>query len=103
MADGRRNNGGARKGAGRKSKAEEDKVSAFMVGALQKFYDKETEDGAKEEFLKKLLKHTQGQLFIGQHIFGKPTDKVDVNSTGAVSISLSELVKFSNPEEESDE
>jgi hypothetical protein len=100
MADGRRNNGGARKGAGRKSKAAEDKVSEFMVGALQKFYDEETPDGAKEEFMKKLLEHTQGQLFIGQHIFGKPTEKVDVNSSGAVSISLHELVKFNKPIEE---
>lgn len=76
MEDGRKNNGG-HKNAGRKPKADEEKVNTLFVNALKELYDKETDDEAKKCFIKETLMETQrGQLFIAEHVFGKAPQEI---------------------------
>jgi hypothetical protein len=81
MEDKRKNNGG-HKTAGRKSKADEQKVNTLFINALKELYNEDNEDTAKVNFIKTTLMDSQrGQLFIAEHIFGKPKDvsEVDLN------------------------
>lgn len=76
MADGRANNGG-HKTAGRKPKAEEQKVNTLFVNALKELYNKEKSDEAKIHFIKHVLLDSQrGQLFVAEHIFGKAPQEI---------------------------
>ena len=68
--------GGAREGAGRKPKADEEKVNNLFVNALKELYDKESDDEAKTEFIKDLLSNQRGQLFVAEHIFGKAPQEI---------------------------
>lgn len=81
MADGRKNNGG-NKNAGRKSKAEEQKVNTIFLTALKQLYKKDTDDAAKVRFVMDLADSQRGQLFIAEHLFGKPKEKLDVTTDG---------------------
>lgn len=74
MADGRRNNGGARKGAGRKRKADEQKIKRLgeeaiikIYGSIQAYYEHIAKE-AKESFPHlKLLQ---------EYVFGKAPDVI---------------------------
>ena len=71
-------NGGARKGAGRKTKADEQKVNTLFVNALKELYNEDNEESAKIKFIKSTLMDSQrGQLFIAEHIFGKPKETIE--------------------------
>lgn len=65
--------GGARPGAGRKPKADEQKVTLMAQAAIVKKY------GSMEEGLQKLLDSAEPVLmrFVWEHAIGKPRDKVD--------------------------
>lgn len=82
MSDGRKNNGGARKGAGRPSKADEEKVNTIFLKALKELHKKDSDDEAKIAFVKDLYDSQRGQLFIAEHLFGKPKDIKDITSNG---------------------
>jgi hypothetical protein len=70
--------GGARPNAGRKPKVEEEKVNNIFIQALKELYNKETEDETKIAFVKGTLMESQrGQLFIAEHIFGKPKETIE--------------------------
>lgn len=74
--------GGAIPGAGRKSKADEAKVNLIFVNALKKLYGVTEPDEAKEKFINETLMESQrGQIFIAEHIFGKPKETIDNNVT----------------------
>jgi hypothetical protein len=93
MEDKRKNNGG-HKTAGRKSKADEKKVNTLFINALKELYNEDNEDTAKVNFIKTTLMDSQrGQLFIAEHIFGKPKDvsEVDLNVN---EFSIKELFKI---------
>lgn len=77
MEDKRKYNGG-NKNAGRKPKVDEQKVNTIFVNALKELYNTETDDEAKITFVKNTLMDSQrGQIFIAEHIFGKPKDIVE--------------------------
>lgn len=77
MEDKRKFNGG-NKNAGRKTKVEEEKVNNIFVKALKELYSKETEEDTKIAFVKDTLMQSQrGQLFIAEHIFGKPKETIE--------------------------
>ena len=77
MEDKRKNNGG-HKTAGRKTKVEEQKINNVFLKALGELYDKETEEETKIAFVKNTLMDSQrGQLFIAEHIFGKPKETIE--------------------------
>jgi len=79
MEDKRKNNGG-HKTAGRKSKADEQKVNTLFVNALKELYNEDNDENAKVKFIKDTLMDSQrGQLFIAEHIFGKPKDVSEVD------------------------
>lgn len=72
------NKGGARAGAGRKPVADEKKVNSIFVQALKELYNKETEEETKIAFVKDTLMQSQrGQLFVAEHIFGKPKETIE--------------------------
>ena len=77
--DGRRNNRGTigNKGGGRKTKLEEQKVNNVFLNALKEIYNKDNDDDAKIAFIIGLAKTQRGQIFIAEHIFGKPTQTID--------------------------
>lgn len=71
------NQGGARQGAGRKSKADEEKVNSYFLDALKSLYNKENDNEAKIQFIKdKLLDSQRGQIFIAEHLFGKAPQEI---------------------------
>ena len=83
--------GGARKGAGRKPKADEEKANAIMLNALKELYSVDTDDEAKITFVKDTLMDSQrGQLFIAEHIFGKAPQEVKNTN---INIDASELTE----------
>ena len=76
--DGRKNNkGGARKGAGRKSKAEELKVNKYVTDAIIDVY------GSIENYYKFLAKEAKVSFqhfkLLQEYGFGKPTDKIEID------------------------
>ena len=80
LTDGRKNNGGARKGAGRKPKRDEEKLNNLFLEAVKKITGNEDDDQAKIEILTQLWEtSSRGQIFIAEHLFGKPKETVDVN------------------------
>jgi hypothetical protein len=77
MEDKRKYNGG-NKSAGRKPKVEEEKVNNLFVNALKELYRTDVEDEAKVRFIKdKLLESQRGQIFVAEHIFGKPKETIE--------------------------
>jgi hypothetical protein len=69
---------GNKLGKGRPTKVEEEKVNNIFIKALGELYNKETEDETKIAFVKETLMQSQrGQLFIAEHIFGKPKEIIE--------------------------
>jgi hypothetical protein len=69
---------GNKLGKGRPPKVEEEKVNNIFLKALGQLYNKETEEETKIEFVKTTLMESQrGQLFIAEHIFGKPKEVIE--------------------------
>ena len=86
--------GGRTVGAGRKSKADEEKVNNIFINALKSLYDVEEDNEAKERFVKEtLLSSQRGQIFIAEHLFGKPKETVDQN-VNINSFELKDVIKF---------
>ena len=74
--------GGKTPGAGRKTKADEEKVNNLFINALKSLYSVESDNEAKETFIKDTLMESQrGQLFIAEHLFGKPKEIIDQKVT----------------------
>ena len=69
---------GNKLGKGRPPKADEEKVNNLFITALKELYDKESEDEAKIYFIKNtLLESQRGQLFVAEHVFGKPKETIE--------------------------
>jgi len=100
MEDKRKNNGG-HKTAGRKPKVEEEKVNNIFLKALGELYNKETEDETKIAFVKNTLMESQrGQLFIAEHIFGKPKETIEATHN-INDFNIKDIFKIGNkPESE---
>lgn len=86
--------GGKTIGAGRKSKTDEEKVNNIFINALKSLYDVEEDHEAKERFVKEtLLSSQRGQIFIAEHLFGKPKETVYQN-VEINSFELKDVIKF---------
>lgn len=69
---------GNKLGKGRPPKVDEEKVNNIFIRALKELYNKETEDDTKIAFVKDTLMQSQrGQLFVAEHIFGKPKEIIE--------------------------
>ena len=87
--------GGAREGAGRKSVANEQRVNEIFLSALKRIKNVDTDDEAKIEFAKDLLETQRGQIFVAEHLFGKPKETID-NNVNINNFDLKEVIKFDN-------
>jgi hypothetical protein len=68
---------GNKLGKGRPPKADEEKANEIMLKALKELYNKDTDEEAKIHFVKDVLLESQrGQLFVGEHIFGKAPQEI---------------------------
>lgn len=87
--------GGKTEGAGRKPKADEQKVNTIFTNALKTFYNVETDEEAKQHLVHTLLTSQRGQIFVSEHLFGKPKETIDqtinVNQTD-----IKDLFNFDN-------
>ena len=81
--------GGARSGAGRKSKANEEKAKELIRLALKKLYNQEEDDENTVMFLNDFAQTTKGQQFIAEHLLGKPKDIVENTLIVEDSVDLS--------------
>ena len=89
----KKTHGGARPNAGRKSVAEEQKVNEIFLSALKGLKNVSTDEEAKIEFAKDLLSNQRGQIFIAEHLFGKPKETIDQN-VSINSFDLKDIIKF---------
>jgi hypothetical protein len=76
MEDKRKNNGG-HKSAGRKPKTDEAKVNSLFVNAVD------------------LLATPRGQIFVAEHLFGKPKETVH-NQHELIDFDIKNYLKFGN-------
>ena len=86
--DNRKNNGGARKGAGRKPKAEEQK----LIERLDAIIDKDEAVGKLGELVAKGDMRAI-QLYLSYR-YGKPKESVDINSSEGLNINFKDLLRF---------
>jgi hypothetical protein len=91
--------GGKTEGAGRKPKADEEKVNTIFTNALKTFYKVDTDEDAKQNLVHTLLESQRGQIFVAEHLFGKPKETIDqtinVNQTD-----IKDLFNFDNTKRE---
>lgn len=73
--------GGKREGAGRKTKADEEKANALFNKALSVIYKKKGDEANQIAFIKTLLESQRGQIFVAEHLFGKPKEFKEVEIT----------------------
>ena len=69
--------GGKREGAGRKPVAYEKKATSLIVEAIKEYHNVDNDDDAKKAFITTLYKHTRGQIFLAEHLFGKPKETIE--------------------------
>jgi len=76
--------GGARVGAGRKTKTDEIRVQALARNALISKY------GSEEKAIVALINSGEPSLikFAYEHAFGKPRDKVDLDNGGQITLRI---------------
>jgi hypothetical protein len=89
--------GGARPGAGRKTVADEQKSNAIFLDAIKQLKSVDTDDDARIELAKELMTFDRGKIFISEHIFGKPKERVESDVT-INTTTLKDLINFGNTE-----
>lgn len=74
--DGRANNGGARKGAGRKPKAKEEQVRRLGIDAINKIY------GSLDKYYQHIAKESKDSFphlkLLQEYVFGKPKEVIAI-------------------------
>jgi hypothetical protein len=86
--DNRKNNGGAREGAGRKPKAQEQK----LIERLDAIIDKDEALGVLGQLVAKGDLRAV-QLYLSYR-YGKPKESIDLNSSEGLNINFKELIQF---------
>ncbi len=87
---------GNKLGKGRPPKADEEKANEIMLKALKELYNKDTDEEAKIHFVKDtLLESQRGQLFVAEHIFGKPKETSEVTHN-VNDFNIKDLFKVDN-------
>jgi hypothetical protein len=85
---------GNKLGKGRPPKADEEKANALFLSALKEVYDTETDDETKIAFIKdSLLDSQRGQIFIAEHLFGKPKE-IHEQNVNLNNFSLKDVISF---------
>lgn len=90
---------GNKLGKGRPPKVEEEKVNNIFLKALGLLYNKETAEETKIAFVKSTLMESQrGQLFIAEHIFGKPKEVIEATHN-VNDFNIKDIFKIGNKSE----
>lgn len=74
--------GGAREGAGRPTKVDEQKAAVRITNALRCIYDKGNDEEAVNAFLVDFGVSKDGKLFFAQHLLGLPKKNIDITTDG---------------------
>jgi len=74
MANG---HGGVRPNSGNKSKQDFEKTNTVLLTAIKQVKNVNTDVEARIELAKDLYKTQRGQIFIAEHLFGKPKETVE--------------------------
>lgn len=91
--DKRKNNGGHKTNGGRPTKVDELKVNELFNKALRVLYKQDTDDDNKIKFVVDLLESQRGQIFVAEHIFGKPKETIE-QTTNFNTENIKELFKI---------
>ena len=87
--------GGKRAGAGAKRKADIEKANEVFLSMIKSVHDVETDDEAKQELAKTLYSFERGQMFIAEHIFGKPKETIETTHN-LNNFDIKDVIKFDN-------
>lgn len=98
------NRGGARKGAGRKPVRDEEKQNELFCSAVKRITGKDDDDESKITLIVKLWEGgSRGQMFVAEHIFGKPKENIEVTNknefpdlSGISTEELEQLLRLEN-------
>lgn len=74
MANG---HGGVRPNSGNKTKQDFEKTNTILLTAIKQVKNVETDEEARIELAKDLYNSQRGQLFIAEHLFGKPKETIE--------------------------
>jgi hypothetical protein len=85
--------GGAIAGNGRKPKADEEKANYIFTQTIKKIYGGTDDDEARMAFAADLLSFERGKMFVAEHLFGKPKDKVET-TLNVNDFNIKDIVKF---------
>jgi len=88
--------GGARKGAGAKRKADIEKANEVFLSMIKAVHDVETDEEAKRELAKTLYSFERGQMFIAEHIFGKPKETIENINIDAGKLTDEEIKRIND-------
>ena len=91
-----KNHGGARKGAGAKRKADIEKANEVFLSMIKAVHDVETDEEAKRELAKTLYSFERGQMFIAEHIFGKPKETIENINIDAGKLTDEEIKRIND-------
>lgn len=97
----KKTHGGARKGAGAKRKADIEKANEVFLSMIKAVHDVETDEEAKQELAKKLYSFERGQMFIAEHIFGKPKETIENINIDAGKLTDEEIKRINDNLEKS--
>jgi hypothetical protein len=78
---------------GRIPKAEEEKVNTVFLNAMKTFYKVDTDYLAKEKLVHTLLDSQRGQIFLSEHLFGKPKETIETTHN-LNNFDLKDIIKF---------
>jgi septation ring formation regulator EzrA len=78
---------------GRPTKADEEKSNEIFLKAIKEVYSTDNDTEAKVAFTKDLLESQRGQIFVAEHLFGKPKDKVEA-TLNVNDFNIKDIVKF---------
>jgi hypothetical protein len=90
--------GGKREGAGRKTVADEKKVTELITKAIKGYHNVETDEEAKIKFIETLYEHTRGQIFLAEHLFGKPKETIETTHN-LNDFNIKDIFKIGNKSE----
>jgi len=71
--------GGKRAGAGAKRKADVEKANEVFLSMIKEVHSVTTDIEAKKKLAETLYGFERGQMFIAEHIFGKPREIKDID------------------------
>lgn len=83
---------------GRPTKVEEEKTNNILLTAIKQLKNVETDAEARIELAKELYSSQRGQLFIAEHLFGKPKEIIEATHN-VNDFNIKDIFKIGNKSE----